>query len=109
LITAGRKTMKSFQTVNSVCADACKKMEGKLAYVMIDLDDKAEKTFLNDMQLDINAAEPVTLVANATGQISGRFTEGVQSAELVAAATRKMGGCCPGSVSNPKPSCGPAK
>ena len=109
LITAGRKTMKSVQTVNSACDAACEKMEGKLAYVMIDLDDKAEKNFLNEMGFDMNAAEPMTLVANAMGQISGRFMGAIQSDELVAAATRKMGGCCPASVSKPKPSCGPVK
>ncbi len=109
IITVSRKNMKSLQALNTACADASKKMGGKLIHIMIDRDDKAEHAFLNDLQIDMNSPEPVILVTNAMGQISGRFTGNVQSDDLIAAALKNVGGCCPSTPSNPKPTCGPVK
>jgi hypothetical protein len=109
LITASRKNMKSLKSVNDACAAACQQMTGKLVHIKIDMADKAEESFLTDLRLDMASTEPVTLVANVQGQISGSYTGPLQAGDLVLAATKKIGGCCPSTMSNPKPSCDPVK
>jgi len=108
-ITAYRKSMKSVETVNSACAAACQQMAGKSVQVKVDMDDPAETAFLTEMKIDMASAEPVTMVANAQGQIAGRYTGEMQVTELVTSASRKVGGCCPSTVSKPDASCGPTK
>ncbi len=109
LITASRKGMKTIDTVNNICAMACQKIPGKSVQVKIDMDDPAESAFLAEMRVNLVSAEPVTMVANAQGQIAGVYSGAVQVADLVTAATKKVGGCCPKTVSNPNAACPPTK
>jgi len=106
-ITASRKDMTSTATVNSACAAACQQIPGQSAQIAIDMDDPAEAAFLRQMKVDLQSAEPVTLVANSQGQISGMYTGAIQVADLVTAATKKVGGCCPSTVAKPDASCAP--
>jgi len=108
-ITASRKGMASTATVTSACAAACLQMAGKSVQVKVDMDDPAEAGFLTEMKVNMQSTEPVTLVANAQGQISGMYTGNMQVADLVKAATKKIGGCCPSTVAKPDASCAPAK
>jgi len=108
-ITASRKTMTKAESVNSACAAACLQMEGKSVQVAVDMDDPAEAGFLTEMKVNLQATEPVTLVANAQGQIAGVYAGTVQVGDLVTAASKKVGGCCPSTVSNPNASCAPNK
>lgn len=108
-ITASRKGMPSAASVNSACAVACQQMPGKSVQIKIDMDDPAESNFLTEMKVNLQSNEPVTLVANAQGQIAGMYTGEVQVSNLVTSATKKAGGCCPSTVANPNASCGPTK
>jgi hypothetical protein len=108
-VTAYRKSMKSVETVNSACAMACQQMAGKSVQVKVNMDDPAEVGFLTEMKVNVASTEPVTLVANAQGQVAGMYTGSMQVADLVTAATKKVGGCCPSTVTKPDASCGPAK
>jgi len=108
-ITAYRKSMKSVETINSACAMACQQMAGKSVQVKIDMDDPAETAFLTEMKINMASTEPVTVVANPQGQIAGTYTGEMQIAQLVASATKKIGGCCPKTVAKPDASCGPTK
>lgn len=108
-ITASREGMASTATVNSACAAACQQMAGKSVQVAIDMDDPAESAFLTSLKVNMESAEPVTLVANAQGQIAGVYTGALQVKDLVTAATKKVGGCCPPTASNPNAACGPTK
>jgi hypothetical protein len=108
-ITASRASMKSADAVNKACAMAGKEMAGKSVQIKIDMDDPAEAGFLTEMKVNLQTPEPVTLVANAQGQLAGRYTGSVQVADLVSAAKKKVTGCCPSTVSNPDASCGPVK
>jgi len=108
-VTAYRKSMNSVETVNSACAMACQQMAGKSVQVKVNMDDPAEAGFLTEMKVNMTSAEPVTLVANAQGQIAGMYTGAMQVADLVTAAKKKVGGCCPSTVSKPDASCAPAK
>lgn len=108
-ITASRKGMPSEASVNSVCAAACQQMLGKSVQIRIDMDDPAESGFLAELKVNLQSTEPVTLVANAQGQIAGMYTGAVQVSNLVTLATKKAGGCCPSTVTNPNASCAPTK
>jgi hypothetical protein len=106
-ITAYRQDMASVEAVNSNCAAACQQMAGKSVQVKVDMDDPAESFFLSEMKINTTSIEPVTVVANPQGQIAGTFNGDVQVAQLVTTATKKVGGCCPKTVSKPDASCGP--
>lgn len=108
-ITASRKGMATTATVNNACAVACQQMAGKSVQVNVDMDDPEEVGFLNEMRVDLRSQEPVTLVANPQGQIAGMYTGAMQVSDLVTAATKKVGGCCPSTVANPNASCAPGK
>ncbi len=84
-------------------------MQNQSAAVQIDMDDPAETAFLTQMKVNLDSAEPVTLVINAQGQVTGTYTGAADVANLVQAATKKAGGCCPSTVQNPNASCAPAK
>lgn len=109
IVTVSRKGMTAADAVNTACMLACQQMSGKSVQVEIDMDDPAEASFLSELKVNRASTEPVTLVANAQGQIAGIYTGEVQVSELVAAATKKVGGCCPSTVSNPNATCAPTK
>lgn len=106
-ITASRKGMAAQSGATSACALACGQMQNQSAAVQIDLDDAAETTFLSQMKVNLSSTEPVTLVINAQGQITGTYTGAAEVANLVQAATKKVGGCCPPTVQKPDASCAP--
>jgi hypothetical protein len=109
-ITTGRKNMASTAALNSSCAAACQQMAGKCVQIVVDMDDPAEIGFLTDMKVDLQATEPVTLVANAQGQIAQVFTGVVAVGDLVTAATKKASsGCSPSAGCGTSSSCGPKK
>jgi len=109
-ITASRKGMTAVATVNSTCATACQQLAGKCVQITVDMDDPAEASFLSDMKVDLQSAEPVTMVANAQGQISGVYTGAMQVTDLVTAATKKASsGCSPAAGCAPGAACGPKK
>jgi hypothetical protein len=108
-ITVSRKGMASQPGATSACAMACGQMQNQSGTVQIDMDDPAESTFLDQMKVNRSSTEPVTLVINAQGQVTGTYTGAADVANLVQAATKKVGGCCPSTVQNPNASCGPPK
>jgi hypothetical protein len=61
------------------------------------------------MKVNLASTEPVTLVINPQGQITGTYTGAADVNALVQAATMKVGGCCPKTVTNPNASCAPPK
>ena len=96
LVTASRVDMSSKTDVAGSCAAACGKMMGKCIAVNVDMDDPAEKAFLTQLKVDMQAAEPVTVIINAQGQVTGSFNGPVDVAQLVQTASKKVSsGCCP--------------
>ena len=75
----------------------------------VDMDDETEETFLSQLKIDRASAEPVTLVLNAQGQITATYAGAADVTNLVQAATKRAGGCCPSSVQGGSKSCGPGK
>jgi hypothetical protein len=106
---AGRGSMDTQAAALAACTAACGQMGGASVVIMIDMDDPAEVAFLTQIKVDTASAEPVTVVVNPQGQFTGRYTGTPEVADLVAAATKRVAGCCPSSVQNPNASCAPKK
>jgi hypothetical protein len=95
-LTASRSSMASTSDVAKGCAAACTQMQGKCVSVDVNMDDPAEKGLLNQLKVDTQSAEPVTVVINAKGQVTGSYTGIVEVENLIASATKVVAsGCCP--------------
>jgi hypothetical protein len=108
-ICVSRKDMAKQPDAAAACAAACGKLQDTCVTVEIGMDDPAEADFLTQLKVDRTATEPVTLVINAQGQITGTYTGAADVASLAQAATKKAGGCCPSTVQGGSKSCGPTK
>lgn len=109
LISASRKGMATQSGAKAACAAACGQLADKCVTVQIDMDDPQEAGFLTSMKVNLASTEPVTLVINAQGQITGTYAGAADVATLVQATTKKAGGCAPGACGPGAKSCGPAK
>ncbi len=107
-VTASRKGMAEEGGVMSACAAACGQMAGKSAALQLDMDDPSEQVFMQELKLNPQATQPITVVINTQGQITGAFNGPVEVGSLVQAATKKAGGCCPGGATS-SAGCGPTK
>lgn len=105
-LTASRKEMSTKSEILNICAVACGQMKGKSCSIAIDMDDKKEASFLKELGIKPQSTEPVTVVINAQGQVTGSFDGPVDVGKLVQAANKKAGGCCPPSSGK---TCGPTK
>ena len=95
-LTASRSGMTTTSDVAKGCAAACTQMQGKCAAIDV----------LKLLKVNLQAAEPVTVVLNAQGQLTGTFNGPVDVTNLVQAATKKVSsGCCPPSSGK---TCAPA-
>ncbi len=85
----------------------CKKsqfeLNGNAEVIEIDLDDSKESKLIEKLYVDKTLTKPFTVVINAQGLMSGKFTGIPDQAQLLAAAKKVMQtGCAPGGCS---PSC----
>jgi hypothetical protein len=95
-ITASRPRMASKADVTKGCAAACAQLMGRSTAIEINMDDPTESDFLKQLRINPQSNEPVTVVINAKGQITGTFTGVVEVENLIATATRvASSGCCP--------------
>lgn len=103
-LTASGKEMSTKSEILNICAAACGQMKGKSRSIAIDMGDKKEASFLKELGIKLQSAEPVTVVINGQGQVTGKFNGAANVGTLVQAATKKAGGCCPPSSGK---TCGP--
>lgn len=109
MLAISRKGMAKQAEARSACATACGQLQDRGTTVHIDMDDPAETAFLTSMKVDMASSDPITLVLNAQGEITGTYTGAADVAALVQAATKKGGGCAPGACGpGSKSSCGPS-
>ena len=100
------KSMAEKTTIMNTCQQACVEMENNAKMIEISLDDSRETQFLSELKVNMTATEPTTYVINSKGQVTGTFTDDVNSTTLVASAKKvAASGCCPGGSK----SCGPTK
>jgi hypothetical protein len=101
------KSMAEKSTIMNTCQQACIEMQNNAKMIEISLDDPKETQFLSEIKVNMTATEPTTYVINSKGQITGTFTDDVNSTTLVASAKKvAASGCCP---SGSGKSCGPTK
>ena len=104
-VTAFRSGMTTAPDVTKGCAAACARMMGKGTTIEVNMDDPDEREFLTQLKVNLQSQEPVTVVINAKGQVTGSFTGIVEVDNLIASATKVVSsGCCP---SGSGASCGP--
>ena len=108
-ITAARKGMGAQVMAQESCARASGQVGAASISILVNMDDPAEAQFLADLKVSPLATEPVTVVVNAVGQVTGTFVGAAAVGDLVAAARKKGGGCAPGACGpGSGKSCGPA-
>jgi len=104
-VTASRPGMELKPQVMSGCAAACQQMMGRCVSVEINMDNPEEQDFLKQLRVNMQSKEPVTVVINAKGKVTGSYTGAVKVKSLIASATKVVsGGCCGGGSG----SCGPS-
>lgn len=97
--------MASKSDVAKGCAAACTQMQGKCVAVVVNMDDPAEIALLKQLRVNLQSTEPVTVVINAKGQVTGSYTGMVEVENLIASATKVVASsCCPTGSGK---SCGP--
>ncbi len=106
LISVNRKGMATQSGADAACAAACGQLADKCVTIRVDMDDPQEAGYLASMKVDLASTEPVTLVVNPQGEITGIYTGAADVASLVQAATKKSVPCCPPGSGK---SCGPTK
>jgi len=86
---------------------ACSKIPSKPIIVELDVNDTKETAFLKQIGVTSITDKTITIVANGSGQITGRY-EGITIEATLTSSACKAGGCSPGGCGSNK-SCGPKK
>jgi hypothetical protein len=88
-------------------AMAVMQLDGKAEHIRVDLSDPLETAFIKELSVDVDSREPVVIVMNARGQITGRYAGAFAVEDLTTSATFiPVSGCCPGGSGK---SCGPTR
>ncbi|NQU67097.1 MAG: hypothetical protein HQ510_04055 [Candidatus Marinimicrobia bacterium] len=94
-LTISRDSMVDNTIAKNNCFAACQQLKGKSIIVQLDIDDRKEQLFLQQLKVDPTSVEPVTVVFNSKGKVTETFKDIVDVGALVQAATKVSGGCCP--------------
>lgn len=102
-----RASMPTVAEVEARCEAAVKQLNGKAEHIRVDLADPMETAFIKELSVDFDSREPVVIVMNARGQITGRYAGAFSVEDLTKSATFiPVSGCCPGGSGK---SCGPTR
>lgn len=100
MIVLSRKTLSDKAKAIEECKKATTALNNNAVVVDVDLDDKAEVSFIKLLNADLMASKTNILVYNNKGQFSSKFEAPFQSDALVTAAKKApSGGCCSGGSS----------
>lgn len=107
-IVVSKKGLTDKTTSIANCKSASAKVASKPAVVEFDINDSKETAFLKQMGVTTVGEKTITVVANASGQITDRYEGPALETALIASANKviKSGGCCPGGSTN---GCAPKK
>lgn len=96
IVVISKKTMAEPRgAIFEACGEASRRLERKVTTIVVDMDDKAEKAWLKELNVGPREAAPVTVVFNAKGQKTQVFRAVMSADDLVKAVTKKVE-CCPG-------------
>lgn len=94
-VVISKKSIKDKSNALDECNNASKQMNNKAVVISIDLEDKTEESFLNKLNINRKDANAKVLVFNSQGQLMNMMSESIKASDLVQAANKKAGGCCP--------------
>lgn len=102
-IVVSQKDYTDKESILAICKTAASRVESKPAVVEVDFDDPHEKAFLAQMGVKVINGATITVVSNASGQITATFTKKPTINELIQAAAKviKQSGCAPGGCATP--------
>ncbi|MCK9613556.1 MAG: hypothetical protein M0R16_11800 [Bacteroidales bacterium] len=109
-IVVSKKGLTDKTTVLANCKATSTKMPNKPSVVEFDFNDSKETDFLKQIGVTAINDKTITVVANASGQITDKYEGIVLETALTSSANKviKTGGCAPGACGG-KSSCGPVK
>lgn len=87
-LVVSSKNMTEKNEVMNTCAQACIEMQNNTKLISLDLDDQKEKDFITELKIDPTIKSPQTFVINSKGQITGTFSDDVNTTALVASAKK---------------------
>ncbi|HOY30798.1 MAG TPA: hypothetical protein PKW80_02855 [Bacteroidales bacterium] len=107
-IVVSKKGLTDKTTVLANCKSTSAKMPNKPSVVDFDFNDTKEAAFLKQIGITAINDKTITVVANASGQVTDKYEGIVLETALMASANKviKTGGCCPGGSTS---GCGPKK
>jgi hypothetical protein len=95
VVVSSKTMVEARGKVFEACTQAMQTLEHKAATVTVDADDKAERAFLKELNIQERETTPVVIVFNAKGQKTQVFRQVVTAEQLVQAVHKKVE-CCPG-------------
>jgi hypothetical protein len=105
-IVVSKKGFTDKATVLENCKSASLKIASKPIIIEIDVDDAKESEFLKELGVATNNGKTITVVSNASGQVTDKFEGITLETALIASANKVIrSGCGSGCGS----SCGPKK
>lgn len=75
------------------CQSATKSMKNNSVVVLLNIDDKANKSLIENLRVSTVSTEPVIYVINKSGQITGTFVSSTAVTQLTTAANKVVSGC----------------
>lgn len=99
LIVAYKETMVEKNKAIANCLSAAKAMNNSAVVVLLKIDNKAEKSLIENLRINTIATRPAIYAINKSGQITGTFTPETNVAQLTTAANKVVSGCGSGCAS----------
>jgi len=95
MIICSKKSLKDKDNLSSECDKAIKGLDNKALKVIVDVENKEEKNFLDLIKPDLT--KTTILIFNGKGQYTSTLEANASSDDIIKAVNKKMGGgCCPG-------------
>jgi hypothetical protein len=101
-IVFSKKSYTDRLKVMDNCKAAAAQLQAKSTIIEIDLDDKKESDFIQQLKLKNTPNTTTTLVLNAAGQTTGSFEGIIDVAQLTTAAKKVIKGGCGGGACCPR-------
>lgn len=99
IVVFSRPNMTERSALFENLTEVTRTMKDKAQLVLVDLDDKAERKFIDEWEVPMKSVRPTIVVMNAKGQPLGRLV-GLQTAMQIVETCSKKAACCD------DPSCG---
>lgn len=94
-VVISKQGLKDKEKALSICKESQKALSGKVETIEVDADNKADENLLKTLKITEPLKEPVTIVINKQGFVTGQFTGVPKESDLIAASKKVVqSGCC---------------